>query len=88
MKAITTKYLPVTETKPARVKARTDANKTVTVGCSAFDSDDDAHRGAARQLAKLLGWTGNMASGTTHRGEQVHVFTKDGAGIHRHWPIL
>ena len=59
MKAIQTKYLPATNTKPSRVKAFAEGVKPLTISAG----DDNAHAAAAIALAKRMGWTGTLVSG-------------------------
>lgn len=81
MKAIQSKYLPATNTKPSRIKAFIEGNAaSVTVCYNSYPSEYDAHRDAARQLHAQLGWervTGdfnsNWVSGVLPNGSFAHV---------------
>ena len=61
MKAILTKRLPATPTKPARIKAYdSDGNQVVMSvhdpEIELFDHDEDRHRGVAHALVSKMGW--------------------------------
>ncbi len=80
MKAIQTKYLPVTNFKPSRIKAWINGGESVTVTYAHYETDYDAHRAAARKLHEKLEWervTGsfdnNWASGSLPNGNFCHV---------------
>lgn len=73
MQAITTKYLPATNHKPARVKATATAGSVLVSYDSAL-RDDDAHKEAALALCRKFGWEGSLVMGTTHNGDNVWVF--------------
>lgn len=73
MKAITTKFLSATATKPARVKA-TCGSKSVTISRDSFDSDRKAHQGAVRTLCEKMNWRGVLVGAPTDEG---NVFVLD-----------
>lgn len=54
MKAIVCKYLPATNTKPARVKAMAEGGFSVTVSCHSVPDDPERH--AAEALVRKLDW--------------------------------
>lgn len=54
--AITTKYLPVTDTKGARIKATTASGLSVVIGYPHELTGVDCHAAAAEKLARKLGW--------------------------------
>lgn len=72
MKAILTKFLPATDTKPTRIKAYTGGGNQITVSWSECDADGrtqaEAHGYAARKLAKKMKWTGALLGGGTIEG--------------------
>jgi hypothetical protein len=78
MQAITTKYLPATNTKPSRIKAECAAG-SLTLGFSVCDEPTlpgkDPHERCAYALLKKLGWDdkSELASGMTKNGIGVHV---------------
>lgn len=75
MKAITTKQLSRTDTKPARIKAFDGDKNSVTI-CE--DSCKEiAHIEAAKKLAAKMNWKGCLATGWTKSGEYVHVWISD-----------
>lgn len=55
MQAITTKYLPWTDTKPSRIKATAASGISVTITLHG-DIEGDAHDEAVRRLVAKLGW--------------------------------
>lgn len=86
MQAIITKVLPTTNTKPTRIKAICSRG-SVTVSRDAYNTLDDAHRGAAQALCdkfiaedeKLYGphrnpWAQPRQTGSLPDGSQAHTF--------------
>ena len=74
MKAILTKYIGPTNTRPARVKA--DAGDGVTLARS-WDSTLDSrrnHAGAARALCNKMGWEAELIGGGFPSGDMAWVF--------------
>lgn len=59
--AITTKYLPCTNTRGSRIQAKTTSGIKVTISYPHELSGVDCHALAAEQLARQLGW---LESGT------------------------
>lgn len=78
MKAISTKYLSATLTKPSRIKASAEGvpAKLYTVeSLSVSGWLADLHKAAARQFAGDRGWSGKLASGGTENPDVwVHCF--------------
>ena len=78
MKAILTKVIPCTDTKPTRVKAYTEGGNSIMVSWSECDTDGrtqgKAHLYAAYKLAKKMNWPGNLLGGGTPDG-YAFVFT-------------
>jgi hypothetical protein len=62
MQAITTKYLPATNTKGARIKASCAARSIIVP----YTYSDEPHRAAALALITRLGWLGH---GEWHEGD-------------------
>jgi hypothetical protein len=69
--AIRTRYLPPTNARSARIRAKCDA-KTMLVYWNESKSTDENHAYAASNLARVLGWKGRW-SGAYLRGEGVFV---------------
>lgn len=70
MQTITTKPLPATATKPARIKATASGGGgSITISASG----DESHMQAMRQLCNKLNWHGFIAGGHTNDG-MVWVF--------------
>lgn len=70
MQAITTKYLPWTNTKPGRIKASCQSGSVI------IDSDSDSdngHKAACEALRAKLGWTKSKGFAPMVGGD-----TKDG----------
>ena len=78
MQAITTKYLPATNTKPSRMKAECAAG-SLTLSFSVCDEPTlpgkSPHERCAYALFRKLGWDSQfeLASGMTKDGIGVHV---------------
>lgn len=72
MKAILTKVIPCTNTKPTRVKAYTEGGNSIMVSWSECDSDGrtqgEAHLYAAQALANKMQWPGKLLGGGTPEG--------------------
>lgn len=67
MKAITTRFYGATPTKPARIVARAEGVKPLTMG-DGLDGGRfpfvEAHRAAAEALRDRMGWKGALVEGT------------------------
>lgn len=74
MKAILTKCLPATDTKPTRIKAYTEGGNSITVSwseCEGYGNERtqaEAHGYAARKLAEKMHWRGTLLGGGTVEG--------------------
>jgi hypothetical protein len=72
MKAILTKALPWTQTKPRRIKAYTEGGNSRTLSydtCTANgESDREAHLFAAESLACAMNWSTDLIGGGTDEG--------------------
>jgi len=80
MKAILTKYLPATDTKPSRVKAYDGDGNSITLPYDDNSGKQDhvsPFARAAVALCRKMGWTygGKLISGGTKTGA-VFVFEK------------
>jgi hypothetical protein len=73
MKAIITKYLPATNTKPSRIKASDGRNMSV-IGYPHELSSQQAHAKAATALCKKMGWNWKMTGGGLENGDCVWTF--------------
>lgn len=67
MKAIYTKVLPATNTKPRKVKAYDLDGNTITIS---YD-DQDTYKQAAIALCEKMNWHGTLTGGSVKDG---HVF--------------
>lgn len=82
MKAIQTKYLPFTNTRPSRIVAKAEDVKAHCVTCNALDEWRIAnklehitnHQAAARLLAEKQGWSTTLVSGELPDGTWCHCF--------------
>ena len=68
MKAITTKYLPSTQTLPARMKAIEPDGRSVVMSCNELPGRGPGeitarHRAIAQALRQELGWKGDIVGG-------------------------
>lgn len=84
VKAITTKYVPYTNTKPARIKATDNDGHTVIVSYDKMSDGvnnlDEIHRNAAIELCKKMGWDHEHLV-TGYLGEKAgfaHVWDDEG----------
>lgn len=72
MKAILTKVIPCTNTKPTRIKAYTEGGNSLMVSWSECDdcqrTQGQAHMYAARKLADKMKWGGKLIGGGTVEG--------------------
>lgn len=73
MKAILTKIIPCTNTKPTRVKAYTEGGNSIIVSwseCEAYGerTHEQTHLFAARKLCEKMHWTGELIGGGTPGG--------------------
>jgi hypothetical protein len=70
--AITTKFIPVTNTKGSRVSAKCEAGRIILSWDHALNSEDN-HKAAAMALIKKLGWDDRKwaygSAGRNSRGE-------------------
>lgn len=64
--AITTKYLPCTNTKGSRIQAKTASGIKVTIGYPHELSGCDCHAAAAEKLARQLEWIPEADSFESH----------------------
>jgi hypothetical protein len=64
MQAITTRFLPPTNHRGARIVARCQARRIVVP----YEYGGDAHAKAAEKLANLLGWKGTWVGGGLPEG--------------------
>ena len=74
MKAILTKYIGPTDTKPSRVKASAAGVKSIITSFGLYDGTEEAHNAAAQMLADKYGWTGQLVSGGLPDGTVAHCF--------------
>lgn len=75
MKAITTKYLPATNTKGARIAAFDGDENRVTISYPHELSGVHVHLKAVRALCEKMEWKGTLHSGWQKPGVYVHVFS-------------
>ena len=72
MKAILTKIIPCTNTKPTRIKAYTEGGNSLMLSWSSCDTDGrnqgQAHLYAAKQLATKMHWSTDLLGGGTPEG--------------------
>lgn len=76
MKAITTKYLGPTNTKPARIRASAEGVAPQTWSCEAlYNQSRSLYCEAAARFAAHNNWNGSLASGSTAEPRVwVHCF--------------
>lgn len=78
MKAITTKFLPCTNTKGARIVARDGDGNRAVISYPDEARHDQKHWLAAKSLCQKMGWQGTLAQGWVKPGEEVFVFVREG----------
>ena len=82
MQTISTKYLPITATRPQRIKATHCGGATSvtwSIDEATPDGDDERYAFVAKMLRDKLNWRGRMVGGHTRHG-MVFVFV-DGAVV-------
>jgi hypothetical protein len=75
MKAIQTKTIPATHTKPTRLKA-TCGKTTLTISAGKLDDLSEIHPGKNGTEDAGKEWLAPFVSGGLESGDFVHVFTK------------
>lgn len=70
MKAIITRYIGATNTKPSRIKASAEGVTPKTWTCDSLETS--GHQEAARLFAGLQGWPTKLASGGLPNGDWAH----------------
>jgi len=74
MQTIKTKYLPATNTKPSRIRARASGGASLVMSVSNQEEGGDyTHVDVALALKRKLKWEGKMYGGDTKEG-MVFVF--------------
>lgn len=73
MKAIITKYLPATNTKPSRIKAFDSDNNSVTIPFPDNLENEACYKLAAVKLAEKMNWSTDLLGGGVKDG-YVFVF--------------
>jgi hypothetical protein len=68
MKAIRTRYLPATNTKPSRIKADDYCGNSVTISFPYEFSGEEAFKSAAIALCEKMGWSKELIGGGTDTG--------------------
>ena len=77
MKAISTRYLSATNTKPSRIKVSAEGVKSITYTCDELEGTvDNIHIVAAKRFAKATGWSTKLASGGLTADSWVHCFIR------------
>ena len=89
MKAILTKIIPCTNTKPTRIKAYTEGGNSLILSWSTCDDEGrtqgQAHLFAARKLCDKLKWEGVLIGGGTIEG---YCFTFANSPIRESFPTF
>jgi hypothetical protein len=76
MKAIQVKYLPWTETRPARYKAWTEGGNSITVSASGIPDGRDPWLFAATALCQKMNWSDNIVGGGLPNGDYAFCFVR------------
>ena len=77
MKAITTRFIPCSNTRGSRVAAFDGDGNRVVLSKDDSLKRDDTHRRAAVALCRKMGWSGTLVQGWLRRGEEVFVFLSE-----------
>jgi hypothetical protein len=85
--AIVTKYLPVTNSRPSRVKATCDAGSVIAEWDHALNIDQN-HARAAEKLADKFGWKGAWYQGAMPRGAGGFAFVCVDGRIDAGYPVF
>lgn len=80
MKAIRTKYLGPTNFRGSRIVATAEGGHRLVIPYD-YGANDHGHGEAAIQLARKLGWRGEMVAGGLPDGSTAWVFTNGSARI-------
>jgi len=67
-KAIVTKYLPATNTRPSRIKASDEDGNTITISYDHGLSHGQCYAKAAVALCEKMGWSTNLVGGHVKDG--------------------
>lgn len=76
MKAIQTKYLPVTNFRGSRIKAWAEGGNQITIPYPHELSGEAVHKAAAIALCEKLGWPTDIIGGGLPNGDYAFVFSK------------
>ena len=68
MKAISTKFLPCTNSRGSRIKATEPDGASVTATYDHGKNSDQNHAAAALKLCEKMKWTGRLQGGSTKDG--------------------
>jgi protein involved in temperature-dependent protein secretion len=74
MKAIITKWIPATDTKPTRISASDGDGNKIVIPCTYGDTDPSDE--AVKALCAKMEWHGKLAKGWTPLGN-VYVFINE-----------
>lgn len=78
MKAITTKYIPMTNTRGPKIKATAEGVKPMTIPDIYAAGSDYGHKLAALALCKRMNWGENLiGGGLPDTSGNVYVFADD-----------
>lgn len=76
MKAIQTKYIPATDTKPSRIKATAEGGHSLTI---TYNHEGNEHEQAAKALVAKMNWGQGcrLVGGGLPDGSMAWVFVAD-----------
>lgn len=80
MKAITTRFFPSTNHRPARIIAQDQDRNTFTATYQ-YDSHVWEHRQAALALCSKMRWEGKLIGGSLGNGKYAWVFSTSDLGF-------
>jgi len=74
MKAIVTKYISPTDTKPSKIRASAEGVKSITVSYDHSLCSAGNHYVAAKKFQEVLGWNWDeIVSGVLPNGDYAHI---------------
>ena len=74
MKAIQVKYLPWTETKPARYKAWAEGGNSITISANSVPDGVEPYYHAALRLCDKMKWSFDIVGGGLPNGDYAFCF--------------
>lgn len=77
MQTITTRRIGATNCRPSRITAKTTGGYNSIWSIECVPAGKEPHAWAAKELARKIGWQGEMIGGNVSNNSVVWVFTTD-----------